>query len=109
MKIIPGVLLWALTVPVLAADIEADIEAGKNSARVCGSCHGPRGIAKVSSYPSLAGQSAEYLVKQLLAFREGSRKDPQMSTMAKHLSDEDIANLSAWYNSLPACKAKNRQ
>ena len=50
--------------------------------------------------PHLAGESEIYLTKQLKAFRDGERNDPQMSIMAKPLSDEDIANLAAWYSSI---------
>lgn len=86
-----------------AADVDS-LNAGKKSARVCGSCHGPKGVARVDSYPSLAGQSASYLAKQLRAYRDGTRVDPQMSVMAKRLSDEEIVNISAWYASLSSCK-----
>ena len=101
-------LLFILSVAGLvgreaAADADS-LSAGEKSARVCGSCHGPKGIAKVDSFPSLAGQSAKYLVKQLRAYRDGSRVDPQMSVMAKHLSEEEIINVSAWYASLSSCK-----
>jgi cytochrome c553 len=51
-------------------------------------------------WPNLAGQQQGYLVKQLKAFRDGSRSDPMMTPMAKPLTDGDIANLAAWYNSL---------
>jgi len=87
-----------------AADLTDALSDGKKSARVCGSCHGPKGIARVDSYPSLAGQSAQYLAKQLRAFRDGSRTDPQMSVLAKSLSDDEIVNVSAWYASLSSCK-----
>ena len=50
--------------------------------------------------PHIAGESDIYLIKQLKAFRSGERQDPQMSVMAKPLSDEDIANLAAWYSSI---------
>jgi len=87
-----------------AAGDTVSLSEGKKSARVCGSCHGPKGISRVESYPSLAGQSAQYLAKQLRAFRDGSRIDPQMSVLAKGLSDDEIVNISAWYASLSSCK-----
>jgi len=87
-----------------AVDDAVSLGEGKKSARVCGSCHGPKGIARVESYPSLAGQSAQYLAKQLRAFRDGSRSDPQMSVLAKGLSNDEIVNISAWYASLSSCK-----
>jgi cytochrome c553 len=51
-------------------------------------------------WPNLAGQQPGYLVKQLRAFRDGTRSDPMMTPMATPLSDDDIANLAAYYNSL---------
>ena len=78
----------------------ADIEAGKAKAAMCASCHGAAGISAMDIWPSLAGQKTGYLAKQLKAFRDGSRSDPVMNAQAKGLSDADIDNLSAFYNSL---------
>jgi len=82
--------------PVLAADIEA----GKTKAAICMACHGPEGVSVNPMWPNLAGQKAPYLEKQLKAFRSGERKDPVMAPMAASLSDEDIANLAAYFSSL---------
>ena len=73
----------------------ADLEAGKQRASSCFSCHGPDGISLNPNYPNLAGQSADYLSKQLNAFRSGDRKDPMMAPMAQSLSDVDVANVAA--------------
>lgn len=78
----------------------ADIAAGKAKSAVCGACHGQNGIAMIPMYPHLAGQNEQYLVLQMKAFRDGTRKNMQMTPMAKGLSDEDIANISAYYASL---------
>jgi len=77
-----------------------DIVAGKKKSASCAGCHGAQGISSNPLWPNLAGQQAGYLVKQLIAFRDGSRTDPMMTPMAKPLSDTDIQNLAAWYNSL---------
>ena len=77
-----------------------DVEAGKSKAASCASCHGPQGISNNPLWPNLAGQKAGYLVKQMKAFRDGTRSDPMMSPMAKPLSDADIENLAAYYASL---------
>jgi cytochrome c553 len=66
----------------------------------CASCHGHNGIGIIPLYPNLAGQKREYLVAQLQAFRDGSRKNPIMSPMATHLSDLDIENVAAYLSSL---------
>jgi cytochrome c553 len=91
---------------VLAAALAAgpaaagDPAAGRAKARACQACHGIDGVAKQAHVPHIAGESDIYLIKQLKAFRAGERQDPQMSIMAKPLTDEDIANLAAWYSSI---------
>lgn len=83
----------------------ADIEAGKAKATTCNACHGSKGVSMIPMYPNLAGQKEQYLVLQLKAFRDGERKNMQMSPMVAGLSDTDIANLSAYFASLdPAGK-----
>jgi cytochrome c553 len=77
-----------------------DVAAGKAKSATCAGCHGGNGISMVPMYPNLAGQKEQYLVKQLKAFRDGSRTDPTMSAMAKPLSDADIDNLAAYFASL---------
>jgi cytochrome c553 len=80
--------------------LAADAAAGKATAKKCQACHGIDGVSKQAHVPHIAGESDIYLIKQLKAFRSGERQDPQMSVMAKPLSDEDIANLAAWYSSI---------
>jgi cytochrome c553 len=78
----------------------ADLAAGKAKAATCAGCHGAAGVSAVAIYPNLAGQKEAYLVKQLKAFKSGTRTDPIMNPMAKPLSDDDIANLAAHFSSL---------
>ena len=85
------------SLPALAA---GDIEAGDRKAERCASCHGSDGIGIAGAFPNLAGQKTVYLVKQMKDFRTGKRKDPIMELEAKKLSDEDIADIAAWYASL---------
>jgi cytochrome c553 len=77
-----------------------DPQLGKTKAAMCAVCHGLDGLAKNPDAPNLAGDNANYLIKQLDAFKSGARQDPQMSIIASGLSDEDIANLAAWYSGL---------
>ncbi|AGM46105.1 cytochrome c-552 [Aeromonas hydrophila ML09-119] len=86
-------LLWG---PAHAADVEA----GKAKAAVCAACHGVEGRALIPNYPHLAGQNAAYLVKQLKAFKDGSRKEPLMVPFMAPLTDADMENLAAYYASL---------
>lgn len=77
-----------------------DVEAGKAKSASCAACHGLDGTSMIPMYPNLKGQKAQYLVKQLKAFKSGARKDPVMEGMSGPLSDADIDNLSAYYASL---------
>jgi len=78
----------------------ADAAAGRQKAAMCAVCHGIDGLAKVPDAPNLAGESTVYTTRQLLAFKSGERQHEQMSIIAQGLSDEDIADLAAWYASV---------
>lgn len=78
----------------------ADIEAGKSKSAVCSSCHGADGISTAPIYPNLKGQKAMYLELSLKAYKNDTRPNPIMKPMASMLSDEDIANVAAYYESL---------
>jgi cytochrome c553 len=93
--VVAGVLLGA-SGSVLAGDAAA----GKAKAASCAGCHGAEGISGNPMWPNLAGQKEGYLVKQMKAFRDGTRVDPLMAPMAKPLTDDDIDNLAAYYSSL---------
>jgi cytochrome c553 len=76
---------------------ESNINAGKQKASSCASCHGDDGNSMVATFPKLAQQHSSYLEQQLLAFKDGRRSDPMMSPMAMALSDEDIKDISSYY------------
>ncbi|RFC65524.1 cytochrome c [Fulvimarina endophytica] len=75
----------------------ADAEAGRGKAGACAACHGRDGIAVAPDAPNLAGMSPIYTVAQLKAFKSGARQHEQMSIIAQSLSEEDMADLAAWY------------
>ena len=79
--------------------LAGDVAAGKAKAAMCASCHGPTGISMSPLWPNLAGQKEQYLIKQIKAFRDGTRNDPMMAPMVAALSDADIDNLAAYYSS----------
>jgi cytochrome c553 len=95
-------ILLLATCGMVGAAVAADIDAGRARSAACQSCHGPEGVSLGPEWPNLAGQKPGYLEAQLKAFREGKRKDPLMNAMAAELSDDDIANLAAFFSSLPA-------
>jgi cytochrome c553 len=90
-----------MAVLVLDAHAAGDAAAGKTkAAAMCQVCHGLDGIAKLPDAPNLAGQQEIYLVRSLTAYKTGERQNPQMSVVAPTLSEEDIANLAAYYASI---------
>lgn len=77
--------------------------AGKPAAGVqaCVACHGQAGITPTGGiFPNLAGLTPEYIAKQLADFRQGTRKQPLMNTIAQALSEQEIGQLAAYYGSL---------
>jgi cytochrome c553 len=78
---------------------EGSAEAGATKAAVCLACHGPNGNSSNPEWPNLAGQGARYVTEQLKLFRDGKRINPVMMPMAAGLSDQDIADLAAYYAS----------
>lgn len=87
---------------------QGDIEAGKAKSQTCVACHGADGNSLLTMYPSIAGQHAKYIEKQLKDLKLGmtsggkqGRYDPVMSGMAMPLSEDDMADLAAYYASMP--------
>jgi cytochrome c553 len=85
-----------------------DPNKGENLAKMCSGCHGDKGISASANYPSLAGQSPTYLYKQLLDYKNGQRQSPMMNGIAKNLSEQDVADLAAWFGKQsPAFKSRS--
>lgn len=83
-----------------------DAEAGKGKSQVCAACHGPSGESPTDMYPHLAGQHEKYLYKQLMDFKraaetggEEGRNNPIMMGQVASLSEQDMADLSAYFAS----------
>ncbi|BFM09059.1 c-type cytochrome [Halioxenophilus aromaticivorans] len=80
-----------------------DAATGKTKAAICAACHGIDGVAISALYPNLKGQNAPYLEGAIKAYRDGQRTGgmaAQMAPMAQGLSDQDIADLAAYFESL---------
>lgn len=86
--------LWAQSGQSLA---QGSASAGQSKSAVCAACHGPDGNSVNPMWPSLAGQHADYLARQLAAFQAGDRQDALMSSFAAPLSEQDIADLAAFF------------
>jgi len=100
-------VLMALALPVQAA---GDPKAGKLKTSMCAGCHGIPGwrtaYPSVYSVPLLGGQHAEYIVTALKAYKSGERKHPSMAGIAGSLSEQDMADLAAYYASSYTGSAK---
>ena len=92
-------LLCGLSLPVHAQTGNADAAKGKVS--MCIGCHGipmyKTAFPEVYSVPKIAGQQPEYIVKALQEYRAGERSHPTMRGIAKGLSDQDMADVAAYY------------
>jgi len=84
---------------------QGDAAAGRKLAGQCRTCHGLDGYARIPIAPHIGGEPAGYLGAQLRAFRDGTRTHEMMSVVAAQLSDQQIADVSAWYASHVASAA----
>lgn len=89
--------LFVATAFIISTANAADAEAGKAKSAACAACHGATGISPTPIWPNLAGQKEQYLLAQLKAFKDGTRQNAQMAPMVAGLSDDDMANLAAYY------------
>jgi cytochrome c553 len=99
-QILTSIILTLLSINIAVA-ASGDADAGKVKAAACAACHGSNGIGSTDTYPNLAGQHSDYIVKQLKAFKAGDRKDPLMGSMAAPLSEQDMADVAAYFAGLP--------
>ena len=87
--------------PLTGEAFAADARAGRQKvAGVCQACHGMDGLSKNPESPNLAGQLGPYLVKAITEYRSETRKNESMNIVAKDLTDDDIANIAAYYSSI---------
>lgn len=104
MKLSPFVLSLALAgaaASVTAQTVTADAKSGEKKAAMCIGCHGlPRyqaSFPEVHKVPMISGQNAKYLAAALNAYKSGERKHPTMRGLAGSLTDQDIADIAAFY------------
>ncbi len=94
---------FALTPSLHAETANGDAARGKllSSSEQCQECHGEAGQGTAEHYPKLAGQSANYIGKQLGDFHAGVRKSEIMNAMTANLSLQDAADIAAFFSSAP--------
>jgi cytochrome c553 len=84
-----------LSVPAAAQPLPQNLISG------CTPCHGTDGISKSADVPNLAGQNEAYLLNQLRAFHSGKRAHKEMRIMSRHMTEEEMEAIAAYFSSLP--------
>ncbi len=101
--LVTAVTFFAVAVAAHAQGVTGDVEAGKGKAEMCIGCHGIVGyqnsFPEIHKVPKIGGQSAAYIVSALNAYKSGERKHPSMRGIAGSLSEQDMADLAAFYAS----------
>jgi cytochrome c553 len=95
----------ALLGSATAALAAGDPTAGRTKSATCAACHNPDGNSTNVQYPKLAGQSADYLVKQLQEYKSGARVNPIMAGLVAPLSPQDMEDLAAYFSSQQIARA----
>jgi cytochrome c553 len=105
MKKSATLLSWLIPLAALAvvqaANAQGNAAAGATKVAICATCHGNDGNSQIPMNPSLAGQNAAYLIKQLEEYQSGTRQNATMSAMSASLSEQDIADIAAYYAAQP--------
>ena len=99
-------LLMGWTQAAVSADLAGNAAAGEAQAAVCGACHGADGNSPAPTFPKLAGLGEKYLLKQLMDIRDGARPVPTMAGQLDGKSDQQLADLAAYYDSKPRSGAQ---
>jgi cytochrome c553 len=93
--------LFCLAGQAAAMGVKGDAAAGKQKATACAACHGADGNKTLdNTYPKLAGQYPDYLLKALKEYKSGKRVNAVMAGQVQALTDADMANLAVYYGSL---------
>jgi cytochrome c553 len=102
----------ALAATALTAQAAGDAVAGKNKVFQCQGCHGipdwKTAFPEVYRVPKLGGQKPEYIVAALKAYKKGERDFATMRTIAENLSDQDMADVAAYYGAQPLTTAEKK-
>jgi cytochrome c553 len=111
-SLIAAAAVASISTQVASQELKGDAVAAGNKTSMCIGCHGIPGykasFPNVYSVPKIGGQSEKYLVNALHAYKKGERSHPSMKGIAWSLSDQDIADLAAYYAagvSVPVVKA----
>ncbi|MEX1196424.1 MAG: c-type cytochrome [Pseudohongiellaceae bacterium] len=96
-KLVFSLVSLLLSAAFSSSALAADAEAGEQKAAVCAACHGADGNSSIAENPKLAGQNANYLVKQMLDIKEDRREVPLMEGMLAGMDEADLEDIAAFY------------
>lgn len=83
-----------------AGPVQGNAESVRDKVALCSACHGENGVSPVPTFPSIAGQPAEYMYWQLVEFKREARPESPMTALVTALSDQDMRDYAAWYAAL---------
>jgi cytochrome c553 len=99
---VTAVILLGASATASAQDVKGDAAVGKSKVAMCIGCHGIPGyqasFPEIHKVPKISGQGAKYIVSALNAYKKGERKHPTMRGIAESLSDQDMADVAAYYS-----------
>ncbi len=91
-----------------ARAVRPDPVAGKTEAALCSGCHGADGMSVATEIPNLAGQHYQYLMQQLMAYKDGTRKNGIMNEIIRPMSVEQLQNIAAYFSSVQLTVGKGK-
>ncbi len=94
-----GTVFAVALTAALGSAAHAGLEEGRAKSQVCAACHGVDGNSAIPTIPSLAGQPRQFITQSLFMFREGQRKNEQMTPFAAKLSNADLNDLALYFSS----------
>lgn len=101
-SLVTAATLATVAVSAVAQGVTGDVKAGQNKAEMCIGCHGIPGyqnsFPEVHKVPKISGQSDKYIIASLTAYKKGDRRHPTMRGIAGPLTDQDMADLAAFYS-----------
>jgi cytochrome c553 len=93
----PVLMMMSLAVVAEGSLAAGDAAAGEGKVVMCAACHGADGNSAAPNFPKLAGLGEKYLTKQMMDIKSGARNVPEMTGMLTALSDQDIADIAAFF------------
>ena len=85
---------------VSATTLKPDAVAGKSESVLCATCHGSDGMSVATNIPNLAGQHYAYLIQQLIAYKDGTRKNGVMTEMVRPMPLTELRNVAAYFSTI---------